>query len=64
MAKTYVGKILFGKLNVDENRKTALQYHIMGIPTLLVFKNGNLADRIVGVMPRNMLESKITLYMK
>jgi thioredoxin 1 len=60
MARDYTGKILFGKLNVDENRKVATQYGIMGIPTLLVFKNGQLVDRLVGAMPRQMLEPKIT----
>jgi len=60
LARDYAGKVLFGKLNVDENRKVAMQYQIMGIPTLLVFKNGNLVDRIVGAMPRQVLEPKIT----
>jgi thioredoxin 1 len=59
MAQNYAGKILFGKLNVDENRKTTMQYQIMSIPTLLVFKNGLMVDRIVGVMPREILESKL-----
>ena len=62
-ARDYAGKILFGKLNVDENQKVAMQYQIMSIPTLLVFKNGKLADRIVGAMPRQMLEPKITRYL-
>jgi thioredoxin 1 len=60
LAHDYVGKILFGKLNVDENPNTAQQYGIMSIPTLLVFKSGNLVDRIVGAMPRTMLEQRIT----
>ncbi len=63
MARDYAGRILFGKLNVDENREVATQYQIMGIPTLLVFKNGKLVDRIVGAMPRQMLEPKITRYL-
>ena len=63
MARDYAGRILFGKLNVDENREVAMQYQIMSIPTLLVFKNGKLADRIVGAMPRQMLEPKITRYL-
>jgi thioredoxin 1 len=63
MARDYAGRILFGKLNVDENREVATQYQIMGIPTLLVFKNGKLVDRIVGAMPRQMLEPKITHYL-
>ncbi len=63
LAKDYAGKILFGKLNVDENQRISLKYGIMSIPTLLIFKNGNLVDRIVGAMPRNMLEQKITSYL-
>jgi thioredoxin 1 len=63
MARDYAGKILFGKLNVDENQKVAMQYQIMSIPTLLVFKNGKLIDRIVGAMPRQMLEPKITKHL-
>ena len=60
LAKDYAGKIVFGKLNVDENQKTAGKYGIMSIPTMLVFKDGKIADRIVGAMPRKALESKIT----
>jgi len=63
MASDYAGKILFGKLNVDENREVTIQYQLMSIPTLLVFKNGELVDRIVGAMPRQMLEPKITRYL-
>ena len=60
LARDYAGKIAFGKLNVDENQMTAIKYGVMSIPTLLVFKNGDLADRIIGAMPRKMLEQKIT----
>jgi thioredoxin 1 len=63
LARDYAGKILFGKLNVDKNREVSMQYQIMGIPTLLVFKNGKLVDRVVGAMPRQMLEPKITRYL-
>jgi len=63
MARDFAGKIFFGKLNVDENQRVAMQYQVMSIPTLLVFKNGKLVDRIVGVMPRQMLEPKITCYL-
>jgi thioredoxin 1 len=64
MAHDFSGKILFGKLNVDKNRKVTMQYRIMSIPTLLVFKNGRLVDQIVGAMPRKMLEPKITCYLE
>ena len=63
LARDYAGRILFGKLNVDENQEVPMQYQIMGIPTLLVFKDGNLVDRIVGAMPRQALEQKITQYL-
>jgi thioredoxin 1 len=63
LARDYAGKILFGKLNVDENREVSMQYQIMGIPTLLVFKNGKLVDTIIGALPRQMLEPKITRYL-
>jgi thioredoxin 1 len=60
LARDYCGKILFGKLNVDENVEVTAEYQIMSIPTLLVFKNGKLIDRIVGAMPKPMLEQRIT----
>jgi len=63
MARDYAGRILFGKLNVDENPEVAMQYQIMSIPTLLVFKNGKLVDRIIGAMPRKVLEPKITRHL-
>jgi thioredoxin 1 len=64
LAKDYTGKIVFGKLNVDENHEIPLQYQIMSIPTILVFKNGNLVDRIVGAMPRRLLEARITQHLQ
>jgi len=60
LARDYAGKVVFGKLNVDENQKTAGEYGIMSIPTMLVFKDGKIVDRIIGAMPRKALESKIT----
>jgi thioredoxin 1 len=63
LARDYAGKILFGKLNVDENRDVSTKYEIMSIPTLLVFKNGKLVDTIIGALPRQMLEPKIRFYL-
>jgi thioredoxin len=63
IAQDYAGKIFFGKLNVDENRRVAIQYSIMSIPTLLIFKSGRLVDQIIGAMPRGMLEPKIIRYL-
>jgi len=63
LAKELQGKIVFGKLNVDENRVTSTKYGIMSIPSLLVFKNGTLVDNIIGAMPKEMLLGKISPYM-
>lgn len=59
LAKEMKGKIVFGKLNVDENQQTSMKYKIMSIPTMLVFKNGTLADQFVGAMPKEMLLQKL-----
>jgi thioredoxin 1 len=59
LAARYAGEITFGKLNVDENREVASRFEIMSIPTLLVFKNGEKIDAIVGALPENVLEKKI-----
>jgi len=60
LTKDYVGKIVFCKLNVDENRAVAVKYEIQSIPTLMVFQNGELVDRIIGAMPKRQLEDQIT----
>jgi len=62
LAKEFQGKIVFGKLNVDENQITASKYSIMSIPSLLVFKNRELVDKIVGAMPKDMLKAKLAQY--
>jgi thioredoxin len=63
LSRDYAGRIIFGKLNVDENREVSMQYNIMSIPTLLVFKNGKLVDTIIGAMPKQTLEQKITRHL-
>jgi thioredoxin 1 len=62
LAKEYSGKVVFGKLNVDENPETAQRYGVMAIPTLLVMKEGKEVDRVVGVLPKNQLEAKVNVY--
>jgi thioredoxin len=56
-------KVKIVKLNVDENQKIATKYSVMSIPTLMVFKNGEIASRHVGVAPRAKLEQWITAAM-
>ena len=60
IAGTMGGKVKIVKLNVDENPATAAKYGIMSIPTLMLFKNGELASRQVGAAPRQKLEQWIT----
>ncbi len=62
LAKEMQGKVVFGKLNVDENPETSLKHQIMSIPTLLVFKNGNLVERLVGAYPKEELKKKLEPY--
>jgi thioredoxin 1 len=52
--------MVFGKLNVDENPETRDRFGIMAIPTLLVMKDGKEVERIVGALPKNQLEAKIS----
>jgi len=62
LAKEYSGKVVFGKLNVDENPETTQKFGVMAIPTLLVMKDGQEVDRVVGVIPKNQLEAKVKAY--
>jgi len=52
-------KFKVGKVNVDDNRETAMKYSVRSIPTLLVFKDGEVADQIVGAMAKDALKKKI-----
>jgi thioredoxin 1 len=60
IAGSLAGKIKVVKLNVDENPSTTSKYGIMSIPTLMIFKDGQLASRQVGAAPRQKLEKWIT----
>ena len=53
IAGDYAGKVKVGKVNVDFNNQVAMQYGIRGIPALLVFKDGTVANQIVGAVPKN-----------
>lgn len=64
LAKTYDGKMKFAKLDVDNNNKIAMQYGVMSIPTLIVFKDGQEKERIVGAVPKSHLEKKVTAHVQ
>ena len=63
LAEAYRGRITFGKLDVDRNRAVPMKYQVMSIPTLLVFKNGQLVDTKVGALPKQVLESELTKHL-
>ncbi|NTV98211.1 MAG: thioredoxin [Chlorobiaceae bacterium] len=62
LAGEYEGKAIIAKLDVDDNPQTAAKYGIRSIPSMLVFKNGEVVDQMVGAMPKNMIAKKIDQY--
>lgn len=63
LSTEYEGKIKVGKMNVDENRGIPGKYGIRSIPTLLIFKNGEVVDKLVGVVPKSTIVSKLEAQM-
>ncbi len=59
LATAYAGKLKVAKVNVDQNGATPSRYGIRGIPALLFFKGGKVADQIVGYVPQNVIEEKV-----
>lgn len=62
LAGEYDGKVKIGKLDVDENPETAVKYGVRSIPTLLLFKNGQVVDTIIGAVQKNVIVQKMTPY--
>jgi thioredoxin 1 len=59
VAATYAGKLKVAKVNVDQNSATPSRFGIRGIPALLFFKGGKVADQIVGYVPQEVIEEKV-----
>lgn len=59
LSAEYGDKVKFGKLNTDESPETATKYGIMSIPTLIIFRDGEPVERIIGFTPKNNLKKKI-----
>jgi len=57
LADEYDGKIKIGKVNVDENPATPGQYGVRGIPTMILFKDGQVVDQLVGAVPKKQVEA-------
>lgn len=63
LAKEYSGRVVFGKLNVDENPFTSAKYQVQSIPTLIFFVKGEVVDRIIGAVPRDVIESRLSIFL-
>jgi thioredoxin 1 len=59
LATDYEGKAVIAKLNVDENPETTARFGVRSIPTLLVFKNGQIVDKQIGAVPKSILAQKL-----
>ena len=59
LAKEMSGKVVFGKLNTDENSIIPNKFSISAIPTMMIFKDGKMVDRIVGALPKDALAARI-----
>ncbi len=57
------GKAVVGKVDVDNNQQVAMQYGIRNIPTVLIFKNGEVVDKFVGVAPKESIAEKLNAYL-
>jgi len=59
LAETYKGRVKVGKINIDDNPKTATTYGVMSIPTLILFNKGDILDKLIGLSPKERLEGLI-----
>jgi thioredoxin 1 len=59
LAKEYAGKAVIGKVDVDENPETSMNYGIRSVPTLLIFKNGQVVDQIIGAVGKDRIVAKL-----
>jgi thioredoxin 1 len=62
LAKEFTGKVLVGKLDVDENPATAERFQVFSIPTMIIFKDGDEAERLVGLCPKRTIDSALKKY--
>jgi thioredoxin len=64
IANDYAGRVKVGKVNVDENGGTAMRYNIRGIPTLLLFKGGQIVEQKVGAVGKNDVQKMLETHLK
>lgn len=63
LANDFEGKAVVGKVDVDNNQQVSVDYGIRNIPTLLIFKNGEVVDKVVGVAPKEVLAEKLSAHL-
>lgn len=63
LAQDFEGKAVVGKVDVDNNQDVSVQYGIRNIPTILIFKNGEVVDKIVGVNPKAVIAEKLSAHL-
>lgn len=59
LSTEYAGKANFYKLDIDENQEVAAKYQVMAVPTMLIFKDGQLVDKLVGFMPKQSIAQRV-----
>ena len=64
IAEEKEGLVKVGKVNVDDNSGIATKYGIRSIPTLMIFKDGEVVDQIIGAVPKSMIEEKLQKHIK
>ncbi|MDY3547304.1 thioredoxin [Riemerella anatipestifer] len=63
LANDFDGKAVVGKVDVDNNQQVAMEYGIRNIPTVLIFKNGEVVDKLVGVSPKEVIAEKLSAHL-
>ncbi|MCS3529663.1 MULTISPECIES: thioredoxin [Chryseobacterium] len=63
VATDFEGKAVVGKVDVDNNQEISMQYGIRNIPTVLIFKGGEVVDKIVGVAPKEVIAEKLSAHL-
>ena len=62
-AETYEGRVKVGKLDVDSNQQTAIKYGVRSIPTVLIIKDGKVADTIIGALPKAVFKERLEAFL-
>lgn len=64
LAADWEGQIKVGKLNVDDHQQTAMDFRVMSIPTVILFKDGEAVETMIGAMPKGAYQSKLDKYLQ